>query len=77
MRFLRLCCVGRVRVRGSDFVWCPEGRRVDGSGAGGEVGGLPDVAAHRANGSTPASESGFSPAGEGNAAFVGSVTGAR
>ncbi len=47
---------------------------MDGAGAGGEVGGLPDVAAHRANGSTPTSASGFSPAGEGNAAFVGSAS---
>jgi hypothetical protein len=48
------------------------GRWMDVSGAGDEVRGLSDVAAHRANGSMLSIAAGSPPAGEGDAALVGS-----
>src|SRR5260370_876279 len=70
--FLRPCCEDKGRERGSDFARLTGERWADVSDAGGGVRGLPDVAAHRANGSMPSIVSGSPSAGEGNAAFVGS-----
>ncbi len=70
--FLRPCCADKGREeRGSDFARRTGERWVDVSDAGGEVRGLPDVTAHRANGSMPSIVSGSPSAGEGNTAFVG------
>jgi hypothetical protein len=74
--FLRPNCAGAGSPgeSGSDFARRTGGRWADVLGVWGEVRGLPDVAAHRVNGSTPPIASGSPSAGARNAASVGSIS---